>query len=137
VDVQSAARRWADTWQRAWPAKQSKQIAALYREAASYRSSPFGQPEAGGALGYVERQFAVEEAVECRFAEPIAAGDRAAVEWWASFIEAGQAITLAGVTVLRFDAEGLVVDHVDYWMQSHGRTAAYASWGPSAGLAAQ
>lgn len=129
MDVQSAARRWADTWQRAWPAKQSEQIAGLYNEAASYRSSPFRQPEAGGALAYVERQFAVEEAVECRFAEPIATGDRAAVEWWASFIEAGQAITLAGVTVLRFDAEGLVVDHLDYWLQSQGRTAPYAGWG--------
>jgi hypothetical protein len=127
VDVQSAARRWADTWQRAWPAKQSEQIAALYRPTASYRSSPFGQPEAGGALGYVERQFAVEQAVECRFAEPIGDGDRAAVEWWADLIEGGQAITLAGVTVLRFDAEGLVVDHVDYWMQSQG--VPYASWG--------
>ena len=28
-----------------------------------------------------------------------------------------QAITLAGTTVLRFDSAGLVVDHVDYWMQ--------------------
>jgi len=129
VDVQSAARRWAVTWQRAWPMKQSEPIAALYHEAASYRSSPFGQPEVGGALAYVERQFAVEAAVECRFAEPIAMGDGAAVEWWASFIEAGQAITLAGVTVLRFDAEGLVVDHVDYWVQSQGRMAPYAGWG--------
>ena len=110
MDVQSAARRWAVTWQRAWPMKQSEPFAALYHEA-------------------VERQFAVEAAVECRFAEPIAMGDGAAVEWWASFIEASQAITLAGVTVLRFDAEGLVVDHVDYWVQSQGRMAPYAGWG--------
>jgi hypothetical protein len=33
------------------------------------------------------------------------------------FIEADQAVTLAGTTVLRFDSAGLVVDHVDYWMQ--------------------
>lgn len=70
MDVQSAARRWADTWQRAWPAKQAEQIAGLYNEAASYRSSPFRQPEVGGALAYVERQFAVEEAVECRLLSP-------------------------------------------------------------------
>jgi len=61
VDVQSAARRWAETWERAWPAKQSAEIAALYHEAASYRSSPFREAEAGGALAYVERQFAVEK----------------------------------------------------------------------------
>jgi hypothetical protein len=125
-------RGWADTWQRAWPAKQSEQITELYNEAASYRSSPFRQAEVGGAMTYVERQFAVEETVECRFAEPIATGDRAAVEWWASFIEAGQATTLAGVTVLRFHAEGLVVDHLDYWLQSQGRTAPYAGGARSA-----
>ena len=32
-------------------------------------------------------------------------------------VEADQAVTLAGTTVLRFDPDGLVVDHVDYWMQ--------------------
>jgi SnoaL-like domain len=129
VNVESAARRWAETWQRAWPAKQSAQIAALYHEAASYRSSPFREPEAGGALGYVERQFAIEEAVECRFAEPITAGDRAAVEWWASYIETGQAITLAGATVLRFNSDGLVVEQVDYWVQGPSRIAPYPGWG--------
>jgi SnoaL-like domain len=117
MDVAAVARRWAETWQHAWPAKQVAEIAELYRDSASYRSSPFGEPEPGGALGYVERQFAVEEAVECHFGEPIASGERAAVEWSASFIEADQAITLAGTTVLRFDSAGLVVDHVDYWMQ--------------------
>ena len=48
VDVQSAARRWAETWERAWPAKQSADIAALYHEAASYRSSPFREAEGRG-----------------------------------------------------------------------------------------
>ncbi len=117
MDVGAVTRHWAETWQRAWPAKQAADIAALYNDTASYRSSPFGKPEPAGALAYVERQFAVEEAVECRFAEPIASGERAAVEWSASFIEADQAVTLAGTTVLRFDSAGLVVDHVDYWMQ--------------------
>ena len=129
MDVLLAARRWAETWRRAWPDKESQRIAALYAEGASYRSSPFDQPEVGGALAYVERQFAVEEAVECQFADPIAAGDRAAIEWWASFIEAGQVLTLAGTTVLRFNADGQVVDHVDYWMQSQGRSAPYPDWG--------
>jgi hypothetical protein len=117
MDVEAAARQWAETWQRAWPAKQAADIAALYDATASYRSSAFGEPEPGGALAYVERQFAVEEAVKCRFGEPIASGERAAVEWSASFLEADQAVTLAGTTVLRFDSTGLVVDHVDYWMQ--------------------
>ena len=133
MDVHAAARRWAETWQRAWPAKQSAEIAALYHEAASYRSSPLREAVFGGALAYVERQFTGEDDVECQFGEPICEGDRAAVEWWASFIEAGQAITLAGATVLRFDSAGRVVDHVDYWVESQGRTVPYAGWGGAAG----
>jgi SnoaL-like domain len=94
---------------------------------------PFGEPEIGGALAYVERQFAVEDEVDCQFARPIAAGDRAAVEWWASLIEAGQTITLAGATVLRFNPEGLVVEHVDYWMQSQGRADPHPGWASDRG----
>jgi hypothetical protein len=60
VDVLLAARRWAETWRRAWPDKESQRIAALYAKGASYRSSPFDQPEVGGALAYVERQFAAK-----------------------------------------------------------------------------
>lgn len=60
---------------------------------------------------------------------PIVARARAAMEWRASFVEAGETITLAGVTLLRFDPDGLVVDHVDYWMQTAGRTTPYSSWG--------
>jgi hypothetical protein len=66
--------------------------------------------------------------VRCRFGAPIVAGDRAAVEWWASWIEAGQTTTLAGATVLRFGTDGLVMDHVDYWVQADGRQLPYAGW---------
>ena len=54
MDVLLAARRWAETWRRAWPDKESHRIAALYAKGASYRSSPFDQPEVGGALAYVD-----------------------------------------------------------------------------------
>jgi hypothetical protein len=52
MDVAAVARHWAETWQSAWPAKQAADIAALYDHTASYRSSPFGEPEPGGALAY-------------------------------------------------------------------------------------
>jgi SnoaL-like domain len=129
VDVEDAARRWAETWERAWPAKDADAIAALYADHAVYRSHPMRNPEAGSALGYTRRQFALEDAVECWFGRPIADGDRAAVEWWASWVEAGGELTLAGATVLRFDSDGRVIDHVDYWVEREGRTAPFAGWG--------
>jgi hypothetical protein len=86
-------------------------------------------PEPGAALGYASRQFGLESSIECRFGAPIAAGDRAAVEWWASWIEDGAEVTLAGATVLRFDPEGRVLEHVDYWVEAEGRIAPFTAWG--------
>ena len=72
--------------------------------------------------------FAEESDITCRFGEPVVSGDRAAVEWWASWIEEGESITLAGGTMLRFDDDGKVVDHRDYWNQAPGRIDPYSSW---------
>jgi hypothetical protein len=127
--MQEAARLWAETWERAWPAKDADAIAALYADDAIYRSHPMLDPEPGAALGYTRRQFALEDSIECRFGRPIAAGDRAAVEWWASWVEGGRELTLAGTTVLRFDENGRVVEHVDYWVERDGRVAPFSGWG--------
>jgi hypothetical protein len=56
-------------------------------------------------------------------------GERAAVEWWASWVEDGAELTLAGATVLRFDDEGRVVEHLDYWVETQGRLLPFAGWG--------
>lgn len=104
-------------------------IAALYDPAADYRSSALADPEPGGAVAYLRRQFNNESDVECRFGEPIAMSERAAVEWWASWFEDGRTVTLAGTTVLRFRPDGRVSDHVDYWLQVEGREPPYAGWG--------
>jgi hypothetical protein len=129
VDVEEAARRWARTWERAWPRKDPEAIAELYADGAIYRSHPMRDPESGSALGYTRSQFEIEESIECRFGAPITSGDRAAVEWWASWLENGRDLTLAGTTVLRFDPEGRVVEHVDYWVEREGRIAPFSGWG--------
>lgn len=64
----------------------------------------------------------------CRFGEPIVDASRAAVEWWASWHEDGADITLTGTTILRFDDAGLVIEHVDYWMDTPGRLTPFAGW---------
>lgn len=129
MDTRGAARLWAQTWERAWASKDAEAIAALYADGAAYRAHPFREPEAGGALAYTRREFGLEDDIECRFGEPIAANGRAAVEWWASWVEGGRELTLAGATVLRFDSDGLVVEHVDYWVQGDGRLPPFSGWG--------
>ena len=65
-----------------------------------------------------------------RFGEPVEAGDRAAVEWWATLVlENGEEQTIAGCSVLRFDDRGLVVEARDYWHVEPGRREPHATWG--------
>jgi hypothetical protein len=129
-DVGEAARRWVVAWRQAWPARNHEPIAALYAESTSYRALAFRDPDLGldGVRRYLSENFAVEEDIECRFNEPLVSRDRAAVEWWASWVEDGRPVTLAGVTVLRFDGNGMVVDHRDYWNQVDRRQPPYQGW---------
>jgi hypothetical protein len=131
VDVEAAARRWAETWERAWRDRDVDAIASLYADDAVYRALAFREPDRGiaGVRRYLEENFGVEREIECWFGEPIAAGNRAAVEWWGTWIENGQRLTLAGTTVLRFDPNGQVVDHRDYWNQVERREPPFEGWG--------
>ena len=130
MDAETAARRWADTWSRAWPQRDTEAIAALYADTAVYRVPAFREPDLGlaGVRRYLNEQFPVEENIECRFGQPIVSGERAAVEWWASWIERGQELSYAGVTVLRFDSQGQVVEHRDYYNYVERREPPYAGW---------
>lgn len=130
MNVEAAAKRWAETWSHAWPEGDVEAIASLYADDAVYRALAFREPDRGlpGVRRYLTENFAVENEVECWFGEPVAAGDRAAVEWWGSWVEDGKQLTLAGATMLRFDDDGRVVDHRDYWNEVDRRQAPYAGW---------
>ena len=131
MDVAAAARAWAHTWRAAWPARDEDAVVALYADDAVYRSHPFREPHRGqdGVRDYVRQSFAEEADVECWFGEPVAAGNRAAVEYWAVLQEAGREVTLAGTTVLRFRSDGLVEEHRDCWTMQDGRLPPPPGWG--------
>ncbi len=115
-----AARLWVDAWERGWRAHDVEPIAARYAMGAVFRSHPFRKPE--NPRAYVERVLAEEEAEpKVWFGEPIVEGDRAAVEYWTILRAEGKEQTLAGTSLLRFGAEGLVVEHCDYWVLEEGR----------------
>jgi len=130
MDADAAARRWADTWSRAWPQRDAEAIAALYADTVVYRSPAFRQPDLGltGVHRYLNEQLLAEENIECWFGQPIVSSDRAAVEWWASWTEQGQELTYAGVTVLHFDGQGQVVEHRDYYNHIEQREPPYSGW---------
>lgn len=112
VDIREAAKRWADVWERGWREHDAAAIAALYAEGAVWRQHPFRAPEPG----YLDRVFAEEESAQCQFGPPIVDGDRAAVPWAAQTkLKDGRSEDLAGASLLRFTAGGLVVEEHDYW----------------------
>ena len=122
-DARQSAARWARTWASAWEALDVDAIVALYAPDAVLSTEPFREPYRGidGVRAYVTRVFGEEHGPRAWFAEPLVDGDRAAVSWWASLVEAGDETTLAGTSVLRFDAAGQVLEQWDAWSAAPGR----------------
>jgi len=115
MDTREAAQRWAEVWERGWPEHDVAAITALYAEGAFWQQHPFHEPEDG----YVARVFAEEESARCSFGVPIVDGDRAAVPWSAQTrLTNGGTEDLAGVSLLRFSDDGLVLEERDFWNQS-------------------
>ena len=117
MDPRQAAERWRETWERCWRAHEADEIVALYAEGANFRSHPFRDAQA--PRDYIVPTLGAEESAECEFREPIVSGDRAAVEWQAETkLKDGGTEKLAGVSLLRFDADGLVVEQRDFWARA-------------------
>ena len=120
MDGEAAARAWVAGWTEGWESGDAEEIAALYTADAVFRSYPFREPEKS-ARDYARRAFADEELVECRFGEPVVAGDRAAVEYWAVLSAGGDEEALAGIALVRFGPGGKVLEQRDYWSMEPGR----------------
>ena len=94
-------------------------ISALYAPDAVFYSHPFRARQV--PREYVAWAFAEQAAAQCRFGEPLVDEDRAAVDWWAVVTgHDGTEESLAGMSLLRFDADGLVVEQRDAWGQLPG-----------------
>ena len=117
MGTREAALLWAEAWKHGWEALDPEPIMARYAQRAVHFTEPFREPshDAGDVRAYVERVLGEEEDPRVWIGEPIVDGDRAAIPWWASLREEGADVTLAGTSVMRFDADGLVVEQWDAW----------------------
>jgi len=132
MDAEAAARAWIDAWDRAWRAKDPAPLAAVYAENVVFRSHPFREPQS--PLVYARGAFDEEgEELELWWNDPIVAGERAVVEWWATLTENGEPVTLAGASVLTFRENGQVVDQHDYWAGADRHVAPWNGWAVSSG----
>jgi hypothetical protein len=119
VTTHEAVQRWVDAWISGWRALDPEPIVAVYADDCFYLSHPFRQPQT--PRSFIVSAFAEEELAEPWFGEPLVDGDRAAVEWRAYVRENGRDVTLAGTSLLRFDADGLCVEQRDAWAVEDGR----------------
>jgi len=114
MNTRQAAERWRETWEHGWRAHEAGKIVALYAEGAYFQSHPFRAAQS--PRDYIEPTLAAEESAECEFREQIVDGDRAAVEWSADTkLKDGGTEKLAGVSLLRLDDAGLVIEQRDFW----------------------
>ena len=74
------------------------------------------------------RAFSEQDEADVWFGEPIVNGDRATCEYWGVVSFQGRDETIAGVAVIRFDADGLVSDQRDYWNAEEGRREPLEGW---------
>jgi hypothetical protein len=128
MDTEAAARAWADAWERCWRALDAELLQPVYTPDAVHRSHPFREP--GNPIEYARWALGEEEGEpEVWVGDPIVAGDRAAIEWWAVVIENGKLISLAGTSIIRFNEDGRAVEQNDYWGEGDGRTPPWKGWG--------
>ncbi len=81
-------------------------------------------------LDYARWALAEEEGdPEVWWGEPLLAGNRAVVEWWAVTVENGELVSLAGTSWLRFSPDGRVAEQHDYWGSIPGRALPWEGWG--------
>lgn len=127
-----AARAWVEAWSEGWQNHEHDVIAHRYADDCEFLSHPLRELRRGrqAVADYTRHTFAEERSARFAFAEPIVDSDGcAAVEYRAVITATDESIsTLAGTTLLRFNAEGLVVEHRDYWAMTEGDLGLDPPW---------
>jgi ketosteroid isomerase-like protein len=72
--------------------------AALFTDDGIYRAHPLREPHVGrdAIRAYWARVTSTQRELDLRLGEPVVAGNRAAVEWWATMSDRDEEITLRG-----------------------------------------
>jgi len=122
---------WIEGYRRAWVERDPQAAAALFTEDASYRSSPFVDPNLGqeGVVAYWTGATSTQADVEVAMGEPLVDGNHVAVEWWTRMRADGDEITLVGCLLLRFATDGRCEDLREYWNYESGRRPPHEGWG--------
>ncbi|HLM37653.1 MAG TPA: nuclear transport factor 2 family protein [Gaiellaceae bacterium] len=122
---------WIEAYGRAWEERDPEAVVTLFTEDASYRSSPFGEPNLGheGIRAYWAQAVGTQEGVQVRMGEPLVDGNVVAVEWWTTMNDSDGEVTLPGCLLLQFAPDGRCFDLREYWNLQEGRLPPHVDWG--------
>ena len=122
---------WIERYQRAWRERDSDAAAALFTDDGVYRSHSFREPNVGHDVirAYWERAVATQREIDLRFGAPVVDGNRAAVEWWGTMMDAGEPVTLVGILMLRFSGDGRCEELREAWVAEPERRDPPPGWG--------
>jgi len=122
---------WLAAYRKAWEEADTPAVLGLFSEDATYRSHPLRPVHAGhdGIAVYWTQATAGQRDVRVRFGEPIAEGDRVAVEWWATMTADGDPVTLVGCLLLSFAADGRCRALRECWHVAEEVLDPPAGWG--------
>jgi SnoaL-like domain len=123
---------WIEGYRRAWAENDAELLLTLFTEDASYRSSPFREPNLGhdAIRGYWASAAGTQRDVDVRMGEPLVNGNIVAVEWWTTMLDAEDGeLTLPGCLLLQFAPDGRCFDLREYWNVEDGRREPHDGWG--------
>jgi SnoaL-like domain len=126
-------QEWVDAYGRAWRDKDPDAAAALFTKNATYRDHPTGEAYRGpdGVRTYWTNITAPQQNPDVRMGTPIVSTDnrRAAVEFWARFLNHGRPVSVIGIVFLRFADGGACEELRETWNFEMGDHAPPADWG--------
>jgi ketosteroid isomerase-like protein len=123
--------RWIELYGAAWRDRDVEAVLKVFTEDAVYRSHPFREPHVGhaGIRAYWEGAVGGQAEIDLRFGRAIVEDGRAAVEWWATYLDEREEETLAGILYLRFAEDGRCFELREAWTTQPGRRPPHEGWG--------
>ena len=124
-------QEWLERYRSAWVGRDADAAAQLFTADALYREQPFTSPFAGrdAIRDYWSTVTRAQSQIELRYGTPVVEGHRLAVEWWATLLNDGEPLTLAGEFLLVFDENGLCRELREYWLLKEATVEPPTGWG--------
>ncbi len=110
---------WLAAFGRAWEARDSRAVCALFAEDATYQPGPFDEAMHGldAIAQYWSHTTAGQEHIQFEHRVLATEEDRGTVHWWAAFtrLHSGARVKLDGILTVTFDQRGRCKTFQEWW----------------------